>query len=62
MMTFVFALWGVLTASAGVLLLAMATSALHEIEAGIAFIVSTISFVGAALVHGLRAAKGTSPP
>jgi|GEM_PF-4966859 len=45
----VFTIWGILSFIVGLMLLAVAKSAVHEIEAGLAFLIATVSFVGVAI-------------
>lgn len=51
-----FTIWGLISAFIGLLLLAIAKSAIHEIEAGIAFLIATLSFGFAAVVTAIKEA------
>lgn len=47
-------LWGILIAICGFLLFASARSAIHEIEAGLAFVIATVAIGCGAIVYQLK--------
>jgi hypothetical protein len=53
-MSFVFTIWGIVCFLFGLLVLGNAKSAVHEIEAGIAFLMATLSLGFAAVITAIR--------
>jgi hypothetical protein len=56
-MEFVLGLWGVLAAAFGVMVLSGSKSAIHEILAGMGFLVATISIGSAGIIYAVNSLK-----
>jgi tellurite resistance protein TehA-like permease len=55
-MPIVFVIWGIICALFGILMLPSAKRAIHELEAGVAFVLATLSFGFAAVITAIKEA------
>jgi putative Mn2+ efflux pump MntP len=55
-------LWGVLAGFFGVLVMTTAKTAVHEIEAGLGFLIATVAIGCAAIVEEIKKGKKSVPP
>ena len=59
MMRFIFGAWGIAALFAGFMILGAAQGAIHETEAGLAFLIGTVGLGVAAILEVLTALQGT---